>query len=162
MQPIVVNRPEIFQKIRSRLGVQTGRGRNAELDMVIHPIIDVDPLLLEGRGHDFTASVIGNASVLLFACPDGEFWHLLRMSALQIDGTFDYQIGLAAPKTESPATTVEVPLAPVVADGSAMQLIDLGGITMRPGMSLRATGSTHSVTGDLFVMLLYDLEDCSS
>lgn len=165
MEPIVINRPGIYQKLRNRLGVRTGIGRSAELEMSLQPTIDVDPLLLETRvaiANDVDVdSVTANT---VFTVPPGEFWHCKCVSLETVAGTdFSLFFRLLAPNAADPSAGTFGPLSPLhVFSGIDVFAVQLGQ-TLRPGDDVGWESLVWVAAGGNAVMTLtYDLEDCSS
>ena len=165
MQPIVINRPEIYQKLRSRLGTRSGTGRNAELEMSIQPVVAIDPLLLLSRSHHSTNQGVDSVrSAPVFTVPPGEYWHLNSVSWESVAGA-DYSLFLwaARPTGENPSTSAQVPIT---------DLWTFSGIGLRqasPSIILRPFDQVGWASliwvangGDASLLIAYDLEDCSS
>lgn len=161
MQPIALNVPKAFQYIRSRLGIRTGIGRNAELSMIVVPVVQIDPLLLVSRSHHKTIDVAAAAGFSGFTCPPGEFWHLKKLASIAA-GDYSYVLLIYAPSYEDPLTINGTVVQSLVLDDAGTVVTDLSGIVMRPGDAIEATSSAYVTQGDLSLDLLFDLEDCSS
>lgn len=163
-QPIKINRPAIFQKIRNRFGVRTGVGRSADLDMAIHPTFDVDPLLLESRAHHETISVNSVRSLEEFAVPDGEYWHVKTL-ALESSVDADYSLFLWVSRPISTGGVTQIPVTDLwVVSGIGVRVQNLDGLVARPGDSFGYDSLVWVANGSGIdeMRISYDLEDCSS
>lgn len=163
MQPIAIQKPSIFQKLRSRLGIRTGIGRSAELEYTIQPVVQVDPLLLESRAGTWSFTVAGNGTTPLVTVPAGEVWHLKFMDRWE-DGAADFylRILIVRPDQDDPTTTYSFIISPATPDSTAVVVIDVRDIIMRQGDQLEAIVGNY-ISGTVTNMaLLYDLEDCGS
>lgn len=165
MQPITINRPEIFQKIRRRLGVRTGTGRSAELEMAISPTIDVDPLLLLSRVHHVLVEVDSVRPVIEHTVPEGEYWHMNNVSWESVAlADFSLFMTIDRPPSDSPGSTQRAPVSDLwVFSGIGLRVQSLDGMTLRPGDTLGWESLVWVANGGFSVMtIVYDLEDCSS
>jgi len=164
LEPIHIDRPEIFQKVRSRLGVRTGVGRSAELDMAIHPMIDVDPLLLESRVHHIIVTVDSVRPVIEHTVPAGEYWHMKNASWESVANA-DFSLFLTSdrPPTDNPASTQRAPLSDLWAFSGIGVRVQPLNMTLRPGDTLGWESLVWVANGGNSVFtVVYDLEDCSS
>jgi len=165
-EPIKINQPEIFQKLRNRFGVRTGVGRNAELAMSIQPVVDVNPLLLRTRGFTFTVVPSSATTWLALTCPATAFYHLKRVWYADLAlSDYTYKVQMRAQTLDIPTTTRDISLTnSVVAAGAAENgALDVVGLTMRPGDSLLLDVSAHTAGGSgTLIEVLLDEEDCSS
>jgi len=160
--PIKIHRPEIYQKIRNRLGVETGIGRSAELLMSIQPILDIDPLLLVSEVFYASATISADGDASMGTVPAGEFWHLKAASVHGgATGTYDLALGILGRDKAGNARTVYLSV-PVAATGIWMPVPALNGLTLRPGDQLQRSVTGYSVGSTATIAVWYDLEDCSS
>lgn len=164
MQEIKINRPEIFQKLRSRLGVRTGLGRSADLELSIQPTIDIDPLLLLSRAHHVPVTVGSVTSATVHTVPAGEFWHMKSVSFESVAGA-DYSLLMTTthPAADDPAATLTVPLTELWTFSGIGLRLQVLGMTIRPGDKLGWESLVWVADGGAGLMnIAYDLEDCAS
>jgi len=146
--------------------VRTGIGRSAELDYIIHLMLDIDPLLLVSRIHHQTAVIPDATGFKSVVGPSvGEYWHLKGVEVEdKATSDYTYNVAISAPGSGSEsANNLVVGLSRVAAGAAVPFPLSLIGITLRPGQDLGIDVSSWTAGGGgTGFKVLYDLEDCSS
>jgi len=159
---LTIEKPGIFTKLRGRFGVRSGPPQQARLYLGILPVTQADELALESRIYTLTISISAVVQQTFLTCPNGEFWRCRRLVGTQDGGDYSWRVFIEAENYVTPSIQAEVALANLVASGADPALVNMNGITMRPGDRIRLDVPVHVTTGDYTMALLFDREDCSS
>ena len=164
VQPIVIDSP-VLHKLRGRLGVRSGLGRNAELSLIVVPTVDIDPLLRKTVADD--AVIVPSAVTFyqLFSVPTTKFYRLKRVWTEDLAlSDYSYQVVVRVHQLGTDAGNIVVPVTPyIVAAGVADNgSISLEGITLQPGnnIGINVDAWTAGGSGTRISVLLEEV-DCA-
>lgn len=152
----------LLSKLRSRFGVETDAGQNANLSLTIVPVTQIDPLALVNVGNSKTVSPGSTGTDTIFTVPPGEFWHLkaiTREDSAVTDYTYHLTLKVNGGNPTIPLSTS------VVAAGAAAPvplLLPGGNMVLQAGDQLLQDTTVWVADGaGTLWKFFYAREDCA-